>query len=398
MTPSDVDASDGFTCLLRACIGLPNLKPGRVPLPMPPSRGPGAVPLVRRLASPTFLLCVLLPTLFVPTSLGVVDRFGDLQLGPALDMLFGASPCNKVETTIMLIGDVDNFNGAGATDPPSPGLQGYLASINAAPRQFDEGGLAKHFAHKVGGLPSSILSGSLLVHVSALSPIDSLADVIHLQYMGGGAFHQPGTLLGASNGNWPSTTSVTIPFSSALRSAVNGAGFLEVYIADDTMVDYMELTLRHCVCDGPLFVTEIVQGTVDGFVGAEPTTPRLPFDQWVGSPQRGFDEGGPDKDFATTLFLPDRACLLRAVLEVSLESQDDLVSTDGISFQYTGGTPPFAYNEPLAYTGVQTFTYNLGTLPGATSFLDDMATQGVLDIYIQDDSSVDYVRLALTYG
>jgi hypothetical protein len=130
-----------------------------------------------------------------------------------------------------------------------------------------------------------------------------------------------------------------------------------------------------------------------------------------GATHRNFDETVYNQRFGYTFTgLPD--CIVAATLEISMKATGDIPSTDSIVLGLTPGSPPkgvwsrLLKNLPLNpgwpaigswEIGDQNiFTLDLGNLlpyGAVTSVLDIMNLTNKLDIYIQDDTAVDYMIL-----
>lgn len=143
---------------------------------------------------------------------------------------------------------------------------------------------------------------------------------------------------------------------------------------------------------------------------AEPTTPS------PGTPAARFDETAPNHALTHRFTLPNLGCICNAHLEMRLKPLHELTYNDALAV-HSGSTKWGHYiGQNAGNAGLQginntwnsanyptghVFTFDLGNLgagtTGSTSnLLSAMTTSRVLDFYIQDDTSVDY--LTLTYG
>ncbi len=157
--------------------------------------------------------------------------------------------------------------------------------------------------------------------------------------------------------------------------------------------------------------------TADG-AAAEPANP-VPNGPaaWSGS---YFDQAQYDRAFAHRFILPEGNCLRAAKLEVRAkpmggQTQNDriyLYSPFGSAAQWVANFGSASGNAGGAdlllnpwttanYGGGQTFTLDLAALPlpssGTTSLLAALNLSRILDLAVQDDSSVDFARLTVTF-
>jgi len=174
-----------------------------------------------------------------------------------------------------------------------------------------------------------------------------------------------------------------------------------------------------CDCTGCFL--EVLDGTVDDFVGPEPTTPRPELLDLCGPPRQDFDEFLGDRCFVHTIELSSPCPIFGATLELHLRPVPGGFGpeNDRINLQLTGDpSPAFEWSSFLGTSPGQdpgliefewddgsveslVFTIDLDALPlvggGTTSLIDDLNEDGVLDIRIADDTNVDYIRLTLVY-
>lgn len=140
----------------------------------------------------------------------------------------------------------------------------------------------------------------------------------------------------------------------------------------------------------------------------------------LGLPTNTYDQLGSDYFFGDTLNfsgqLPTGAAIVGARLRMRLRALDGQPDNDAIHIQYgaqtfgyklnnlpgangwTASDPPhdqvFAFDfSPTAATPAPTE----GTFPGPAQFLQALEANQFLDILIQDDTSVDYLRLDICY-
>ncbi len=145
------------------------------------------------------------------------------------------------------------------------------------------------------------------------------------------------------------------------------------------------------------------QGRVDNFAAPiDPLTPRPFFASLLSTYaiSKPFDDARVNAVCGTSF--QNLPCgIVSAVLEIKLRAENDIPQNDSIYLQWLGGT--FAWASPInALPGAggtwnagqtQTFTLNLGTLPGG--LISQMNSSGALDLLVSDDTTVDYARLTI---
>ncbi|MCH8322843.1 MAG: hypothetical protein IIB64_07190 [Proteobacteria bacterium] len=162
---------------------------------------------------------------------------------------------------VFYAGNPDNFvtsDGTEATSP-SPALQTHMDQYNngAFPnRQFDDPASNRVFGHTFSDLPADITCATLEIGLKARPDLPS-NDQLHLNFNQNGS---PTFAWGISikdlpeaNGTWENgQTAVTrldladLPPSGSgktIISSINAGNLLDVYIQDDTAVDYIILTV-----------------------------------------------------------------------------------------------------------------------------------------------------------
>ncbi len=173
----------------------------------------------------------------------------------------------------------------------------------------------------------------------------------------------------------------------------------------------------------PNGVTEpaIIEGTMDNFVGPEPSSPR-PELEAVCNPYKGFDDPEVDVRFGHTISIKGLCPNIRgAMLEIRMRAGNSRAEcNDSISLQATGGDPAFAWRRwigtggPYSWCNVdpgllsdpwlsgseQTFVFDLDALPlvsgGTKSIINLLNQDRALDICVHDDTEIDYVKLTVT--
>lgn len=122
-----------------------------------------------------------------------------------------------------------------------------------------------------------------------------------------------------------------------------------------------------------------------------------------------FDESGPDQSFGHTFeTLPDLISGARLRIRI-VGDASGTVSNDTLPLETTGAAPPFSWSIPLRSlvpswdVGAQeTLVLNLAALPLAsgprtTNILAFLNDDHALDVYISDDTGVDFIELDAIY-
>lgn len=129
-----------------------------------------------------------------------------------------------------------------------------------------------------------------------------------------------------------------------------------------------------------------------------------------------FDDPSANRPFGHSFSLPQGSCLVAAQLELRAKplagSANDalhlgFVGRDG-AFAGTRASVYFGSGNPsslpallsdswsaASYPDGRTFSFDLANLAGAVNLLPDLALHRTLDLYVQDDTSVDFLRLTL---
>ena len=128
-----------------------------------------------------------------------------------------------------------------------------------------------------------------------------------------------------------------------------------------------------------------------------------------------FDDPNSNRGFAHTFQLPRCGCIVGAKLELRAKAHADIPSNDSLNlgFSNQAGFPRWVSyfgtgNAPTIPTLTQSgwssgtvadITLDLANLPpggGPPSLLSALQTHRYLDFYVQDDTTIDYVKLTYT--
>ncbi|MCY1017719.1 hypothetical protein [Pyxidicoccus sp. MSG2] len=149
-------------------------------------------------------------------------------------------------------------------------------------------------------------------------------------------------------------------------------------------------------------------GTADGFAApTEPVSPSSGMLAYIAAGylypgSRDFDDLGIDRWFATTFTnLRNNGPICGATLRMTVQNQS-LNDSMGMMFMGPSGTPlATGWGASLSSLGVPsgttgTINLNLASLPGGVNLIPTLNAQGFVDIFVQDDSGVDFVTLVVT--
>ncbi|GBE18461.1 thrombospondin type 3 repeat protein [archaeon BMS3Abin16] len=183
-------------------------------------------------------------------------------------------PCENPVNATVIAGVSDNFNTSNGPElsSPSADLQIILNNYLSGTRDFDVLGNDRVFGHTFTGLPPGIEAATLELHLRAGSSSLVSNDGISLELVGGTtpfAWSRRISQLPEAGGTWNSNQdTVFILNLAALPNAdgsftnilpnINMDQALDVYIQDDTAVDYMVLTLWTCPVDVDIEVVKTV--------------------------------------------------------------------------------------------------------------------------------------------
>lgn len=159
--------------------------------------------------------------------------------------------CAAPQVSVFTAGVQDGY---ATIHPASPGAQ--LAAFMAPNRrQFDDPGLNRQFGHTFTNLPPNIVSATLIMRARPSPSGSNDAMALDLTSSSTFAWSNAGSSLAALSGKpWTSAADDTTfnlplgalpPASTSILSAL-ADGTLDVYVQDDTQVDYLLLRVEHC--------------------------------------------------------------------------------------------------------------------------------------------------------
>lgn len=199
------------------------------------------------------------------------------------------------------------------------------------------------------------------------------------------------------------SASLIRPFAKAVVAGLLAVGLLAVL----TIVAPAD----HAAAMGCTSTATVTDGTIDNYVGPEPTTPSQDLRDLVNNPSEiGFDTYNNDNYFLHTMDLsvPAGQVICGAILTMQMDTQHN---NDTISFRVVDSPTTYVdnvvFNVSISDLGV-TFTsgptlvtLDLANLPATsnplnpTTLIPQIAPNGWLDIALQDDTAVDYISVEL---
>lgn len=330
-------------------------------------------------------------------------------------------PCVP-HSTVSTAGVEDNFslaNGVEATSPSS----GVLTWLNAAypvpnSRNFDQGHADQYFAHTFTGLEPQ--NGGHICGARLRTRIENrhFNDSIGLYFFdASGTQVVPGWADRLSNVGFPLFTPATntidigsLPGGAALLAQMEN-GWVDILIQDDSMVDFIELTVDYC-CPCEPYDTLDTAGVADSFSlanGPEAPSPSWNLNNymsvnWNTPASRNFDSTGLDRWFGHTFtgLTPESgAHICDATLNAVVSSQGGNDATWLFFTNNQAGREPPMYVQFISTLGVPPgntgpISINIGSLPNGPYLLNQMEL-GFMDWLIQDDTAADYAELQISY-
>ena len=323
----------------------------------------------------------------------------------------------------------DNFAPLPEAASPDTILLNYIVSCSApgSPLQFDEipgeSGVPANswLGHTFTGLPAGIVAARLEIRARAttgggsggtyndhIAIVDSISGCSPSW-----AWQNRFENLPEAGGDWrPGDVSTFCLDLDALPKPMGGTvsvlsqlatGRLGIRIDDDTGVDYMILTIAVCRCKYR-YPEKVIAGVDDDCKFTAPmelASPSTELTTAFGGSWRRFDQIVSNRKFGHT-FTGLPSGIVAAELELCLRAGTDVPTNDVLYLEFLN--PTFRWDKSLAFLTAMTWTVgdvkklvlDLGNLPpstgSVTSVLGDMA-DGDLDVYIQDDTAVDYIIL-----
>ena len=339
------------------------------------------------------------------------------------------APCRRPMQIVYEAGRVDDY--VQPVDPasPRPALKTFLTNLGGTPADFDDYSGNNHFIHTFGNLPSNIIAATLEIKMAAAGPISS-NDALHLdfngtkfawgRYIGTGGSSSTSGAEGLLPTPWKFESEHTFTLDLAelpnedgsitcLLPSLNADRALDIYVQDDTMIDYARLTITVCPCETPALT--LTAGAEDEFaLPIEKATRGAQLDALLAATQwKDFDNTNTNLSFGHTFSgLPGG--IVRAQLEIHLKPVGD-ADNDALhlNLKSPGGPTQFSWGTYIKdlpgangiWAGNQptTFVLDLANLPaglpGSQTNIIGALADGTLDVYVQDDTVVDYIKLRI---
>jgi hypothetical protein len=151
--------------------------------------------------------------------------------------------CDAPLVTELTAGIDDNF--APPTEPASPRAE-LLAFLGSSPPVFDQAGTNRRFGHTFTGIPRGVVGAQLTLRLRALSG-ESENDGLALEFLGQ-SFAWNARIALVTGKPWVGGDEALLTLDLATLGLLHelGDGNLDVYVQDDTAVDFMTLVVTHC--------------------------------------------------------------------------------------------------------------------------------------------------------
>jgi uncharacterized repeat protein (TIGR01451 family) len=171
--------------------------------------------------------------------------------------------CPAPVTTTFTAGVPDIFSptaNAPELSSPSTALQAYMAPYTAGSQDFDGTIFNRVFGHTFTDLPPVIVGTSLEINLKVIGSQESDNDGISLAMTGTNTFAWGSRISTVAGVPWITGASEVItleldslpdgtPDGTDILSDINSSNTLDVYVQDDTSVDYITLTVVACPVD-----------------------------------------------------------------------------------------------------------------------------------------------------
>ncbi len=247
---------------------------------------------------------------------------------------------------------------------PSPALAAFLAGSSNPPLQFDEFSQDQRFGHTFAGLPGGIVGATLTVRLRRGAG-GFQNDSVHLGFDGASSFSWSAQFQNLPGNTWlPNgapqlfvlNLANLLPGGVSLLAKLNADRALDVFVQDDTRIDFMVLRLQVCKST-PLQLTQdaLLRGqtvtlTVSGAPPGQPV--------FVGGSYSGIDPGSFLALFAT------RVCLNAPTFLVA-SAVADATGTATLTWTVPAGGPAQQYlsTQAVVSTGSGLVLSNTITAP-----------------------------------
>ncbi|GIU71644.1 MAG: hypothetical protein KatS3mg003_1123 [Candidatus Nitrosocaldaceae archaeon] len=160
-------------------------------------------------------------------------------------------------TQIFEAGIEDNFTNGTEQASPSPALAVFLANYPSGTRNFDDLTNNRVFGHTFSNLPDNIVAATLEMAFRA-GTAETFNDSFALDFSNNTQFAYASSLANIHGGSWNDNDSTSIildlanlPISGSyptdILASINEDHALDIYIQDDTGIDFARLTVTSCI-------------------------------------------------------------------------------------------------------------------------------------------------------
>lgn len=158
-------------------------------------------------------------------------------------------PCPPQQPLVILHDTNDGFAPPGTPATLSPALNAWLVAPRTPRRGYDQAGLNMHFGDSMRIRPCKVCRAQLEIRVKRASSTSAANDALHV---GGAPFNTAVLKVASPVPLWQSTgltdRVLTVPLPAAalnnyIFNGPPGTSLLDVYVQDDSNVDYAKLTV-----------------------------------------------------------------------------------------------------------------------------------------------------------
>jgi len=346
---------------------------------------------------------------------------------------------------VQFYGVEDNFSTANGDEnatasqqiQSNPSMIAYNTNVNASFANYDETKQNRLFAEEVKNLPSNITKGKFYIGMDnrggndriVLGNVDNNSSTN--DYFGWTISTNDGTL--SKTGSIYHQDMSTIMFQSGnagdnLKNYASTNQGFDVYVQDDTFVDFIavatcskpdyikEITgiVNNFECSEKETLVKILGGKIDAFALPEDaTTPSATLAGTNTLPKMKYDNPAHDRHFIDTLNLGlnSNQTVTNAEFHIGYKSTNRSLWTNDALYIGEYGVNHGAYKlydnsssnfiettwgiETVGGETIASTNLELNNTIGTGTVLNTMKSNGFLDIYLQDDTTVDFTQLNL---
>ena len=320
---------------------------------------------------------------------------------------FGGPPtCPDLPMVMFQGGDMDDLGGSFEVTSRSEELETRLP--DALWKDFDDPAINRNFGHSFENLPAGITA--IEIEVRALAGGDNDFLHFHDSAMGPSLYAAQFSTFSGAGGTWNSFNNpnpisfffdfANLPDGSSILADIAESRRLDIYVQDDTAIDYLKLKVWYQPQE------TYRAGTADDFAAPNEAASRSSYLSALRSEPfawKDFDDGRSNLGVGHT-FTGLPSGITEASLEIRMRPHSDAPSNDSLLLGYDQLNSTFVYSTSISNLpesggtwnngqGSATFHIDLDALPEGPSLLSLMSVSGRLDLYVQDDTAVDYAVL-----